>query len=135
MTTNTTGSNWLTAYGRALTAGDAAALAALFHQGVAYIVNGTARPGADALCRPDTWAFILSRVEFLAAATHNLFEPHPGHLFYHEVLTVRLRDSGLVLEGHFGDAAVVGPAGTLLLVNRVADPAYFEAFDRALAPV
>ena len=133
MTNSTIGSSWLTAYGRALTAGDADALAELFHPGIAYIVNGAAREGASALSQKDTWTFIFSRIEFLAADTHNLFEPHPGHIMYHEVLKVRIRATGQVLEGHFGDAAVVGPGGKQLLMNRVADPAYFEAFDKALS--
>ena len=127
------GHDWLLAYSRHLVAADANALAGLFHKGIAYIVNGEARVGADGLCVPKTWEFILSRVEFNSVASHNLYEPHPGHVFYHEVLKVRFRATDAYNEGHFGDEAVINESGKMLLMNRVADPAYFAAFDAALS--
>lgn len=131
--TATIGQTFLQQYSEGLLAADAAKMAQLFHQGLAYIVNDQAREGAESLFLQETWEYIFSRVEFLESQASHVIEVHPGHLFYHEYLKVRSRASDEIREGHFGDEAVINSKGKMLLVNRVADSAYFDWFGEVLA--
>lgn len=133
MSSTTLGQDFLTNYAEGLKRADSQAMAELFHYGLAYIVNNEAREGSEGLCKPETWDFIFSKVEFIDAVASHVIEVHPGHIFYHEYLKVRSKTSGEVKEGHFGDEAVINHEGKMLMVNRVADTAYFEWFGKALA--
>jgi len=107
-------------------------MAELFHPGLAYIVNDEAREGADGLSKPETWDFIFSKIEFLDATASHVIELCPGHIFYHEALKVRHIESDEIRVGHFGDEAAIDADGKMLMVNRVADPAYFDWCGAAL---
>ena len=133
MSTTTPGQEFLTKYAEGLKKADSQAMAELFHYGLAYIVNNEAREGSEGLCKPEIWDFIFSKIEFIDAVASHVIEVHPGHIFYHEYLKVRSKTSGEVKEGHFGDEAVINHEGKMLMVNRVADSAYFEWFGKALA--
>lgn len=129
----TIGNEFLEKYSQGLVNADSELMATLFHKGLAYIVNDEPREGAESLCESDTWDFIFSKIEFMEAQASHVIEVHPGHLFYHEFLKVKNKQTGEIKEGHFGDEAVINSAGKMLLVNRVADNAYFEWFGASLA--
>lgn len=117
---------FLAHYADGLLTANAEKMAALFHPGLTYIVNDLQRPACETFCTKELWETIFSKVEFLAAEAHHVLEPHPGHIFYHEMVRVRVRATGEVREGHFGDEAVVNKDVKMLLVNRIADPLYYE---------
>lgn len=127
------GNEFLTRYSQGLITADAKLMASLFHRGLSYIVNDVPREGAQSPSESSTWDFIFSKIEFVQAEASHVIEVHPGHLFYHECLVVKNKHTGEIKEGHFGDEAVINRAGKMLLVNRVADSAYFEWFGASLA--
>jgi hypothetical protein len=127
------GQLWLQKYAKGLVTHDAKLMASLFHPGLTYIVNDSQREGSDTFCKEETWSFIFSRIEFRAVDAYNVFEPRKGHIFYHEAVTVYLKQKDVILEGHFGDESVVNRNGQMLLINRVASAKYFEEFTNALS--
>jgi hypothetical protein len=106
--------------------------AQLFHPGIAYIVNNKLHEGSASFCNQATWQSIFTKIEFRSAKAYNLMEVYSGHIIYHEVLKIRIKFDGEELEGHFGDQSVVNSDGKMLLINRIADPAYFTKFTSAL---
>lgn len=133
ITENSIGKQFLYEYAQGLINADALRMARLFHRGLSYIVNDEVREGAADLCKEETWSFIFSKVRFLKAEANHIVEVHSGHIFYHEYLRVKSKKTGEVREGHFGDEAVINKEGKLLLVNRVADNAYFKWFGETLS--
>lgn len=132
MTKQSIGTQFLNDYAQGLLQGNSEKMASLFHPGLSYIVNNEVRPGAESLSNPETWDFIFSKIEFQKAEASHVIEVHPGHVFYHEFLQVRSKTTGEFREGHFGDEAVINTDGKMLLVNRIADTAYFAWFETAL---
>lgn len=132
-TKSTIGKQFLNEYAKGLINADAQKMASLFHSGLAYIVNDEVREGAADLCIEETWSFIFSKVKFLKAEASNVIEVHPGHIFYHENLQVQNKKTGEIREGHFGDESIINKEGKMLLVNRVADNAYFKWFGEVLS--
>jgi hypothetical protein len=57
----------------------------------------------------------------------------PGHVFYHEVLKIRIKSTREELEGHFGGQSIVIAQGRMLLIDRTADTAYFAKLTAALS--
>ncbi|MBD0866545.1 MAG: hypothetical protein GDA36_13650 [Rhodobacteraceae bacterium] len=133
MISETRGAQFLKDYAEGLKSADSAKMAKLFHPGLAYIVNDEAREGADGLSKPETWDFIFSKFKFLDATASHVIEVCSGHIFYHEALKVQHIESGEIREGHFGDEAVINADDKMLMVNRVADPAFFDWFGTALS--
>jgi hypothetical protein len=127
------GTQWLNDYASALQQGDSQAIAQLFHPGLAYIVNDKSHEGSAFFCNPTTWQSIFAKIEFKSAQAYNPIEVYPGHIIDREVLKIRIKFSGEELEGHFGDRSVINSYGKMLLINRIADPAYFTKFISALA--
>ena len=127
------GHEWLKNYSEGLISKNAKLMGSLFHPGLTYIVNGEQREGSDTFCKQETWEFIFSKIEFRQASAHNVFEPHVGHLFYHEAVEVYLKKENKILEGHFGDESVLNKDGKMLLINRIASKKYFEEFTKALS--
>ena len=133
MDQKTIGTKFLENYSNGLINEDAVLMASLFHKGLAYIVNDEVRDGASSLCEVATWEYIFSKVKFLEANASELNEPVEGHIFYKEVLKVESKASGEKNEGHFIDETVINKDGKMLLVNRIADDAYFEWFNKVLS--
>lgn len=127
------GTQWLNDYASALQQADSQAIAQLFHPGLAYIVNNKLHEGSASFCNQATWQSIFAKIEFRSAKAHNLMEVYPGHILYHEVLKIRIKLNGEELEGHFGDQSVMNSDGQMLLISRIANPAYFTQFTSALA--
>ncbi|KAB1158333.1 hypothetical protein F7018_09120 [Tenacibaculum aiptasiae] len=132
-TKSTIGKQFLNEYATGLINADAQKMASLFHSGLSYIVNDEVREGAADLCKEETWNFIFSKVKFLKAEAGHVIEVHPGHIFYHEYLQVKNKKTGEIKEGHFGDESIINKNGKMLLVNRIADNAYFKWFGETLS--
>jgi hypothetical protein len=130
--TTSIGKEWLENYANALQQADTDAIARLFHPGFSYIVNDKLHEASSSFSQQDTWKFIFSKIQFKSAQGYNLIETYPGHIIYHEVLKICIKFSGEELEGHFGDRAVVNSDGKMLMINRLADPAYFARLTAAL---
>lgn len=126
------GSVFLEKYSEGLMSANSELMASLFHKGLSYIVNDEVREGAESLTEASTWDFIFSKIEFIQAKASHVIEVHPGHLFYHEFLQVKSKATGEIKEGHFGDESVINQEGKMMLVNRVADTAYFHWFGNVL---
>ncbi len=131
--TTSIGMQWLNDYAAALQQTNSQAIAQLFHPGLAYIVNDKSHEGSAFFCNPTTWQSIFAKIEFKSAQAYNPIEVYPGRIIYHEVLKIRIKFSGEELEGHFGDRSIVNSDGKMLLINRIADPAYFAKFTSVLA--
>ena len=127
------GQKWLKNYSKGLVTKNAEVMASLFHPGLTYIVNDNKREGSETFCKQETWEYIFSKIEFRKVEDHNIFEPHEGHLFYHEALEVCIKNEDRIMEGHFGDESVLNKDGKMMLINRVASVKYFEEFTNALS--
>ena len=127
------GQEWLKNYSTGLVAKNTELMASLFHPGFTYIVNDSKREGSETFCKRETWEYIFSKIEFRKVEAHNIFEPHEGHLFYHEVLEVYVKSENRIMEGHFGDESISNRNGKMMLINRVASAKYFEEFTSALS--
>lgn len=129
---STIGKEWLNHYSEGLITKSAELMGSLFHPGLTYIVNDSKREGSETFCKPEIWEHIFSKVEFRKVNAYNVFEPHEGHLFYHEALEVYIKSENRIMEGHFGDESVLNKNGKMMLINRVASAKYFEEFTKAL---
>jgi len=127
------GHQWLKNYSESLIKHDAKVLASLFHPGLTFIVNDRKREGSDLFCNKDQWDFIFTKVEFRKINAYNVFEPHQGHLFYHEEVKVFVKSARITLEGHFGDESVINENGQMILINRIASEKYVEEFTSYLS--
>jgi hypothetical protein len=127
------GQEWLKNYSEGLVNENTELIASLFHSGLTYIVNDSKREGSETFCKQGTWKYIFSKVTFKRVEAYNIFEPHEGHLFYHEALEVYIKSENRSIEGHFGDESVLNRDGKMMLINRVASVRYFEEFINALS--
>ncbi len=108
-------------------------MARLFHPGFTYIINGEKNAGSHTFCQVATWEGIFSKVEYFFAQATEVHEPFPGHLVYKEELRLRIKnDARDELIGLFEDELVVDAEGTIVLILRKADPAFFAALYKFL---
>jgi hypothetical protein len=128
--------SWLENYKLNLISGNADAIAKQFHVGFTYVINGEYNQGSSTFSKVDTWKFIFDKISYTDVTASNVREPAPGHIFFEEEIRLKIKETGEELIGKFVDEDVINSdTGQMVLIQRKADPKFFERLYSVLSPI